>query len=567
MDKKTLKKTGNVLAVLLTAAMLAVSVYQLRYGIDVQDTSSYLTKFRYFFERGVGGNSLYYLLGEFFGSLVFHIFPTLYAMNVTGLIVWSLTGWLLYKILRPYLPALPLACAVLGGIGFGASWVRCINWNAWSVLFLTFGILCLMNGLDSGKNRWFAAAGFVLGINAFVRMPNIVFLALVLVPLFYGFGENKKLALANCLSMTAGGALAGIAGVLFAIVFLGFDKFQADLLWLLNSGGNTESKHNFFSMFANLFAGGIDGIRQWLKYGLILAVLTGTCVLIRKYRKKDVTLPAAMLAAAAAVVIGFTREVSYSSCPTLLSVQNFIAFGGIGFGAFGAVYFYKKERRFAALCFAETLTMLLLTIGTDTGSIFFRVYMALPAVIIAAVLWKLPLRELRIAAVFVVVLTLAVGFHCNLNYTYHDGENGEAMTAKIDAPVFDGMKTTPSRAQYVNRLIELLAPYGDCELLTIGAFNVGCNVTDMKPFFDSAWADLDYLSMEEFHRVLEQKLAAGNVPVIVIATEKINGAYWVPEKIEELQALTATELYETLYSDEWYSVYVPASHKIYSGGK
>ena len=155
MNKQTLKKMENIIAAVLCVLVFAVCVYQLRYGIDVQDTSSYLTKFRYFFEKGTGGNALYYLLGEFFGSLVFAVFPTLYAMNVTGLIVWSLTGLLIYRICRPYLSALPLSAAVLGGLAFSASWVRCVNWNAWSMLFLTIGIdfsvkLC-DNSLRYGK--------------------------------------------------------------------------------------------------------------------------------------------------------------------------------------------------------------------------------------------------------------------------------------------------------------------------------------------------------------------------------------------------------------------------------
>ena len=227
------------------------------------------------------------------------------------------------------------------------------------------------------------------------------------------------------------------------------------------------------------------------------------------------------------------------------------------FGAFGAVWFYKKDRRFAMICLMEALAMIFMTIGTDTGSIFFRVYMALPAAVIAAVLWRLPLKELRILAVFVVVLTLATGQNCNQNFVYHDGEHGEAMDAAIDSPVFEGVYTTASRAEYVNRLIELLAPYEGKELLTIGAFNIGHNVTDMKTFFDSAWSDLDYLSMEEFNRVLDEKLSTGNVPVIVIATEEINGAYWVPEKIEILGELVQTELFTCIHSDGWYSVYVP----------
>ena len=124
MKKNNFNKLENFIVILAAAVVLGVCVYQLRYGIDVQDTSSYLTKFRYFFEKGTGGNALYYLLGEFFGSLVFHLFPTLYAMNVTGLIVWSLTGVVIYRIMKPYLSTLPLTVAVLGGIAFGASWVR-----------------------------------------------------------------------------------------------------------------------------------------------------------------------------------------------------------------------------------------------------------------------------------------------------------------------------------------------------------------------------------------------------------------------------------------------------------
>ena len=57
--------------------------------------------------------------------------------------------------------------------------------------------------------------------------------------------------------------------------------------------------------------------------------------------------------------------------------------------------------------------------------------------------------------------------------------------------------------------------------------------------------------------ILEEKLAAGNVPVVVIGTEKINGAYWAPHKVEILEELVQTELFDCIYSDEWYSVHVP----------
>lgn len=559
MKKETLKKIEYTMAVLLALSMLVISVYMLRFGVDVQDTSFYLTLYRYFFERGTGGNSLYYLLGEFLGSLIYHVFPTLYAMNVAGLIVYALIGILIYRIMSPYLSPLPLALAVTGGLGFGVSWVRCINWNAWSALFLTVGILFLLHGFDTYERKWFYLAGLVLGINTYVRMPNILFLGLVLAVLYFYLSDGVKPMISRCGKMVTGGIAAGIAGAIFGLIFLGGKKFAADIACLMGSVGDSESEHNMLNMFVNVGVGAMDGIRQWVKYGVLIGAIIVGCMIIRKLWKKDVTILGTIAAAGIALYIGFTRDVTYSSMPTLLSVQNFIAYGGVAFGVFGAVWFYKSDKRFAALCLMEALTMLFMTIGTDTGSIYFRIYMALPAAVIAAVFRKLPVREFSIMAVFVLVLTFATGANCNMNYVYHDGEHGEAMDSTIDSPVFEGVYTTASRAEYVNRLIELLAPYEEKELLTIGAFNIGHNVTNMKTFYNCAWTDLDYLEMYEFHSVLEEKLEAGNVPIIVIGTEKINGAYWAPHKVEILEELVHTDLYECIYEDEWYGVYVPVS--------
>ena len=286
MRKETWKKIEYIVAAVLTLAVLSVCVYQLRFGIDVQDTASYITKFRYFFEKGTGGNALYYLLGEFFGSLVYHVFPTLYALNVAGLIVWALTGVLIYRIMSPYLSTLPLTAAVLGGLGFSASWVRCVNWNAWSMLFLTLGILFLLHGFDTNEKKWFYFAGLILGWNTFTRMPNIIFLGLVVVVFYYYIGDGVKKALANCGRMTAGGAIAGVTGCIFSIIFLGMGKFLADIQWLMGSTGDKESKHNIFDMVAQVMVGAMDGARQWIKYGVVIGAVIVLCLIMKKLWKK-----------------------------------------------------------------------------------------------------------------------------------------------------------------------------------------------------------------------------------------------------------------------------------------
>ena len=79
----------------------------------------------------------------------------------------------------------------------------------------------------------------------------------------------------------------------------------------------------------------------------------------------------------------------------------------------------------------------------------------------------------------------------------------------------------------------------------------------MKPFFRSSWPDLDYLVDSLFEETLKEKLARGIYPVVIIATEEVNGPYWMPEKVEILEELVSGEPYRKLYGDHLYSLYVP----------
>ena len=98
MNKQTLKKMENIIAAVLCVLVFAVCVYQLRYGIDVQDTSSYLTKFRYFFEKGTGGNALVAkTLGEGKRELANQIFTFLVIVAVVSGTCVAILGILFMK--------------------------------------------------------------------------------------------------------------------------------------------------------------------------------------------------------------------------------------------------------------------------------------------------------------------------------------------------------------------------------------------------------------------------------------------------------------------------------------
>ena len=71
-----------------------------------------------------------------------------------------------------WMPAWILFLGEIIAIGF--CWIPAgILYNYLSYFFLTLGVLLLYRGLISEKDKLLFAAGVVLGLNVFVRIPNV----------------------------------------------------------------------------------------------------------------------------------------------------------------------------------------------------------------------------------------------------------------------------------------------------------------------------------------------------------------------------------------------------------
>ncbi len=527
-------------------------------GIDVQDTCFYLANYRYVFTPSIKINELYYLFGEVLGGLVYHLFPghALLALNWTCAAVYTGVALLLYGKLKDRMPRLLLLLCMLAGSVFSITWVHCVNWNAWSALFVTIGAWVLLYGIFKESGKLVGAAGFLLGLNAFVRMPNILFLSLVIVVFWHGLmrGSWKK-GLHRCIPMVAGGALAGVVGILISLGLLGADKFVEDfrVLTVLGSEGDL---HSVTTGIYQFLVGLKDGLVVWFRYGLVLlagiAALVAWKKVVKPGEKEERFL--VFIGVFTAAALGFMRGWQED----ILKIQVFTAVAGIFLPGFSAWYYRKRDLEFSCLCLTAMIIEGFLTIGTDTAVIYYRIYMGLPLAMTVCILvkWFQNRREWLAFPAFALAFVLAGGFHYADSYIYHDGPK-EELTETVNHPVFTGVYTTRERADCLNRLQEQLAPYGEYELITIGNFTAAQAMTDMKPFFRSSWPDLDYLVDSLFEETLKEKLARGIYPVVIIATEEVNGPYWMPEKVEILEELVSGEPYRKLYGDHLYSLYVP----------
>lgn len=565
-------------------------------GIDVRDTGSYLTKYRYIFDPSVKVNELHYFLGELAGGIIYALTPVrkVLALNVASSLVYVAAALLTAHVLKKVLPrVLALACALTGSF-YGITWIRTLNWNAWTVLLLSAGLALLLAGLRKSSQKWLAAAGFVLAINTYFRMPNMLFLALMAVVFWKTLLDEWKRAdiralfrpqiwweaLKSCRGFFLGAVAGAAVGLLLALVFLGPDTVLHNLsvLTSVGAGENAENTHSITTGIYLFLLGMRDGALLWLRDGLLLAVVwavvAGGSLLWKRVRgrstKEAMGKPSLILYFVAGIACFF--GLSEGLREDILSAHIWVAFGVIALGIVGTFLYAKKDTLRSCLCASAVIIEGLLTIGTDTGINYYRVYMALPLGVLLFLLldWgrsghgqpgspciqKFISGFGQVLAVFTFAFVTTAGVRYAATHVYHDAPNGE-LTATIDHPMYEDIYTSPARAASLNRLMEELAPYQDQKLLQIGCFNIGCVLTDMKPFYDSSWPDLEYLPTSEFKEQLENALAEDQAPVLLLGTVEESGMNWSPSRYAMIKELGESSAYRTLYVDELYTIYVP----------
>lgn len=234
---------------------LTAAVYHLIVGIqgfDMYDEGWSLTGFQQIFEapESVEYLFLYYLTNIVGGgwNIVFG-FGGIYAFRILTGIVLTLTAIIVWLMLRQYFNRWCIF------IGIMASFVCCyygmmvFYHNYLTALLATCAGYTLWKALVNDSNKWMFACGIIVGCNVFVRIPNIVLTAfvLLLVP-YYIYKRNLQRTL-RLLGAFVGGFLTGAAAVVLLMVVFGhLDIFLSAISSGFSATSEQESTHNLSSM-------------------------------------------------------------------------------------------------------------------------------------------------------------------------------------------------------------------------------------------------------------------------------------------------------------------------------
>ena len=553
-------------------------------GIDVSDSTYSLTNFRYFREmEGMWVVSTYLanLGGWLLTCLPFG--KTLLGMNIyTGLLV-SATVLMVYGQLRKWMPAWIIFAGEMVAIGF--LWIpTTILYNYLTYFLFALGTILLYKGLVEEKNGCLIASGAVLGLNVFVRIPNITEMALILGLWYYLTALGKPFSLIArktglCILGYVLGLVLPLGMVVFQYGFSGLTEAIAGLAAIQS----TDASYSPFAMVASI-------VQAYFKSGkwlVILGIPTAFGMGMFAFKKGQYERGKKILFLIGILVIlrflwgrgmfSFRYYEDYSSMYEWGMMGLFLAW-------IAAAYMVGSAKTSAEEKLMAVFTIVILGI-TPLGSNNYtyqnlnNLFLVAPFTLYTFVKvyryrkGNSPVSGLAfpwkamVAVVGAMILLQSTGFH--LQFTFRDGMDGTPRNATFSAPgTLAGMSTTWENAENIGSLHSWLEEngftqegteggktevilYGDCP---------GLSFLYEIPFaIGTAWPDLDSYPYDSFVRELEGRETPGSEKrqeTLVILRKQEPSSEQGREKKEYLLEWMERNSYSCRYENKEYAVYL-----------
>lgn len=459
-----------------TAAMALYLALGAVLGFDVCDTGQYMTMYANIFTspESVGYHFMYYLSGVVGGAALAAMpWMGVLGMRLLGIACLAVCMLTVWRTLKPHItPTAIVAGNVISMVAFVALPVTL----CYDILSITLYLLAIEQLL---KPRALAVAvgGFLLGINAFSRTPNVLGFVFALTPLLAAWCEGETLKNgARRSAWAALGVICGVGAMVAMMHCLGhFSIFTDNLATLrrIAADGSAESTHGIGALIGVQLSFYRIEFLTWLKLGTVIGVYT---ILRRRIGTPWARLALLACALAAAVWMMWRME----------PLQPLWAL--CAFGCLTAICTCRgPQRATAALALA---LMLIFPMGSDSaynnGSII-----AMLAAPIAVAMCMRHTQMFR-AGYFIAAFALVCVGKMATGGAYFDGGPLWQKTAPIHSTRAAGILTTAERAAVVNEALQGIKPWvGESDtMLVFGSMPMLNYLTATHPAISCCWPEL-----------------------------------------------------------------------------
>ena len=559
-------------SVIFPLILLLYPLVMVNQGVDVSDSTYSLTNFLHF-ESLKGMWVISTWLANWTGWLLLRLpyAATLLGINVYTSLIISALALLVYSHLRKWMPAWIAFAGEFIAIGF--LWIpSTILYNYLTYFLFTLGTILLYKGLVEEKDFHLFLAGLALGLNVFVRIPNLTQMALILGVWYYlGAGGKPFSYIAKktgvCIAGYALGVFLPLCGVLGQYGVLGLTEAITGLAAIQH----TDASYSPLAMVASVVKAYFRSGKWLMILGIPTAFGMGMFAL-KKGRYE--TGKKILFLAGIPVILRFLWGRGMFSFRYYEAYTSMFEWGmmGLFLSWLAAAYMLGSAKTSREEKLMAVFTMIILAV-TPLGSNNYtyqnlnNLFLAAPFTLYTFVkLYRFrkgsgPLSGLAFcwkamaAAIGAMILIQATGFH--LNFTFRDGTDGTARDySPMEPETLAGMKTTRGKGEALEGLYSWLnyegkligypvICYGDCPGLYF--------LFKLYMALDTAWPDLDSYPYDHFVSGLE---GMDKKAVVIVRRQEPHSGQSIQKK-EYLAEWMERNSYICGYENTEYAVYLP----------
>jgi len=458
-------------------------------------------------------------------------------------------------------------------IAIGFLWIPTgILYNYLTYVFFALGAVLLYKGLVEEKNRVLIMAGIMLGLNVWVRIPNLAEMALVVCVWYYCYIRKEKM---QSSVQKTGFCVAGYAiGTGVPLVMILIQYGFGGIVQMIQGLSQIQSGDDSYSIFSMIRMTLDAYIRtgKWVAF-IVAGIVLGLAMF---YVKKDsfVGIKKVFYLAGVAVLLRFFWGRGMFSFRYYEDYSSMSEWGMIGLYlaliACGYLLVAKGVSESERLWGMISLVVIVITpLGSNnyTYQNLNNLFLVAPVTVYAFVKlfrrrYKAEQRILHFpwkamaSVLAVMILVQSIGFH--FNFVFRDGMDGTKRDTKMEAPEsVEGMMTTQKNAEDLGGLLAYLKTEkeqrGDTEAIFYGDCPGLPYLSQIPSAIGNSWPDLDSNPVEWME---EELMRLTERPVVVIRKVEPSSDSFVVKK-EMLQDYMSVNHYETAYENNGYTVYKP----------
>jgi hypothetical protein len=492
-------------------------------GLDFTDTGYILTNYQQIFNEPTSVESSFRIwLTNVLGGVWLYFFGDslgLIGYRLAGVLVTYLTSYCSYLILKPYFEKRFILWAMLGALIFINRSMFVFNYNSLTALFYVLSVYFLIKGLRDNKLYLIGISAFILGLNIFIRLPNILGCLLILGIFLYGYLNRSPLLLQTKQAIIfLIGYLISILTALSTMYLLGhlvgYVSAIKDTFLMFNDPlGHHGSNRLTYILIDN---------HEWVLHMLSLILFASTVLLfILTISSKFgfVKLQTGII-----ILIGFVLlywcwdyyRYWFDIIAAVLGLLYFILLLSI-------LILPKDRKELRLISFTALLILVLVPLGSNNGirNSVYGMYLSIPLVFcyittvssstINKITGRLAKRSTDLKEIqsnFFIVMAISVllllSMRSAYHFTYRDANDRWKMSHSINHHLLKGVLTTDDRAQVVEELLKVLSKYvkQDDYLLAYEQISLIHFLTKTKPYLFNSWPML--YSPPQFERSLNR---------------------------------------------------------------